>query len=239
MREVAARLATRSDHHGTIGSSGNISAVGQMKTESSSHSKRYLTGTRDRIDGASTQARIEDRGRDDRGQTFYGGLSIWRTAMPAETKKTRGRAARAVSISGLLCVCLTGCSTFKYVNQTPLIKSDAYAVEEDKTVKVTLAKVPELSKVGGSVAIMDPKLPEPVIIARTGDKDYVVACSKCPHRAKALSYSHENKRFECSSLGSGKYGVDGKKISGPGEGCLKLYPAELENGVLTFRVSDK
>ena len=86
---------------------------------------------------------------------------------------------------------------------------------------------------------MDPKLSDPLIIARTGDKDYVVACSKCPHRAKALSYSHKNKRFECSSLGSGKYGVDGKKISGPGKGCLKLYSAELENGVLTFRVSDK
>ena len=155
------------------------------------------------------------------------------------TGTTRLSAIRMVSVLGLLSVCPTGCSTFKYVNQTPVIKSDAYVVGQDKTVKVTLAKVSQLGKVGGSVAIMDPKLPEPVIIARTGDKDYVVACSKCPHRAKALAYSHENKRFECSSLGSGKYGADGKQISGPGEGCLKLYPTQLENGVLTFRVSDK
>jgi len=150
---------------------------------------------------------------------------------------TRILAIRMVAIAGLLSVCLTGCSTFKYVNQTPLVASDAYEVEQDKTVKVTLAKVSQLAKVGGSAAITDPKLPEPVIIARTGEQDYVVACSKCPHRAKALSYDHENKRFECSSLGSGKYGLDGKKISGPGKGCLKLYPVQIANGVLTFQVS--
>ncbi len=159
--------------------------------------------------------------------------------MPTAVETTRFSAVRAFGVSGLLSVCLTGCSTFTYVNQTPTIKSDAYVVEDGKMVKVTLAKVPQLGKVGGSVAIMDPKLPDPLIVARTGDNDYVVASSRCPHRAKALSYSPENKRFECSSLGSGKYGVDGKKISGPGKGCLKLYPAQLESGVLVFRISDK
>jgi len=159
--------------------------------------------------------------------------------MRTTTNTTRFSAVGMAGVLGLLSVCLAGCSSFKYVNQTAVIKSDAYVVGQDKTVKVTLAKVPELGKVGGSIAIMDPKLSEPVIIARTGDTDYVVACSKCPHRGMALAYSRENKRFECSSLGSGKYGADGKKISGPGKGCLKRYPTQLENGVLTFRVSDK
>ncbi|MBN1344613.1 MAG: Rieske 2Fe-2S domain-containing protein [Phycisphaerae bacterium] len=140
---------------------------------------------------------------------------------------------------GILLAGLAGCSSFKYVNQTPTIKAEAYAVGKDGELKITLAKVPELAKVGGAVSVMDPNLPDLLIIARTADSEYVVASSKCPHRAMALAYSHEDQCFKCSSMGGGKYALDGKKIGGPGSGTLTIYPCAVEQGVLVVDAKGK
>lgn len=68
---------------------------------------------------------------------------------------------------------------------------------EGNTVKVALDKVPGLVAVGGSVKVIDSRLPTSIIIARKGESDYAVVSLLCPHRGVEVEYQHEEKVMRC------------------------------------------
>jgi Rieske Fe-S protein len=128
------------------------------------------------------------------------------------------------------CVCGLGggCATFSKVGKTPAIAADAYAVDA-KTVRIALEKVPELDKVGGSVKIIDARLPTPIILARTGEADYAAVSLLCPHRGVEVEYQHEQQRFRCASLGHSKFGADGALQKGLANKGLSRFEAKLDS----------
>jgi hypothetical protein len=75
-----------------------------------------------------------------------------------------------------------------------------------------LDKAPALTNVGGSVKIIDARLPMPLLVARTGEATYTVVSLLCPHRHVEVEYQHQNKLFRCASLGHSKFGLDGKLL---------------------------
>ena len=138
------------------------------------------------------------------------------------------------------CVCGLGggCATFSKVGATPVIAADAYAVEA-KTLKVTLGKTSALASVGGSVKIIDARLPTPIIIARTGEAEYAVVSLLCPHRGVEVEYRHADKQFRCASLGHSKFGTDGALQKGLANKGLtrceaKLDPADGKRLLITY-----
>lgn len=120
-----------------------------------------------------------------------------------------------------------GCSTFSKVGATPPIAKDVYAFDA-KTLSVALDKVPELRKVGGSVKIIDARLPASVIIARKGENEYVAASLLCPHRGVEVEYQPEQHQFRCASLGHSKFGEDGSLKKGLAKKGLTRYDAKLD-----------
>ncbi len=126
------------------------------------------------------------------------------------------------------CVCGLGggCATFSKVGATPAIAADAYAIEAT-TLKVTLGKTSALASVGGSVKIIDARLPTPIIIARTGEAEYAVVSLLCPHRGVEVEYRHADKQFRCASLGHSKFGTDGTLQKGLADKGLTRYEAKL------------
>ena len=156
-------------------------------------------------------------------------------------KITRRSMVSAVGAAGAkACVCGLGggCATFSKVGRTPAIDAEAYAVEV-KTLKVTLDKVPPLAVVGGSVKIIDSRLPTPIIIARKGETEYAVVSLLCPHRGVEVEYQHEHQRFRCASLGHSKFGTDGALQKGLANKGLtryvaKLDPADYKRLLITF-----
>lgn len=127
------------------------------------------------------------------------------------------------------CVCGLGggCATFTKVGNTPAIAAEAYAVE-GKTLKVSLDKTPALVGVGGSVKIIDARLPTPLIIGRIGETEYAVVSLLCPHRGVEVEYKHADKQFRCASLGHSKFGTDGKLKKGLTKKSLSRYTATLD-----------
>ena len=145
-------------------------------------------------------------------------------------KMTRRSMVTAIGAAGAgTCVCGLGggCATFSKVGKTPAIAADAYAVDA-KTVRIALEKVPELDKVGGSVKIIDARLPTPIILARTGEADYAAVSLLCPHRGVEVEYQHEQQHFRCASLGHSKFGADGKLKKGLTRNSLSRYTAALD-----------
>lgn len=126
------------------------------------------------------------------------------------------------------CVCgLNGCATFTKTGSTPSVPAAAYAIE-NKSIKVSLAKVPELGKVGGSVKIIDPKLPEPIIIGRIEETGYAVVSIKCPHRGVEVEYRHADKQFRCASIGHSTFATDGTYKKGLAKKSLSRFEAKLD-----------
>ncbi len=127
------------------------------------------------------------------------------------------------------CVCGLGggCATFSKVGGTPAMAADAYAVE-GKSLKVTLGQVSALAGVGGSVKVIDARLPTPIIIARTGEGEYAVVSLLCPHRGVEVEYRHADKQFRCASLGHSKFGMDGALKRGLTKKSLSRYSATLD-----------
>ena len=146
------------------------------------------------------------------------------------TKMTRRGVVTALGVAGAgVCLCgmNEGCATFTKKGKTPAIDVAAYVIEGN-TVKVALDKVPGLAAVGGSVKIIDSRLPTPIIIARKAELDYAVVSLLCPHRGVEVEYQHEQQRFRCASLGHSKFGTDGALQKGLANKGLTRYEAKLD-----------
>jgi hypothetical protein len=88
-------------------------------------------------------------------------------------------ATAAMAVAGACACGLEGCATFTKVGDTPPIPAGAYIIERGR-VRIALDQAPELAKDGGSVKIIDPGLPEPLIVAHAPDGTYVAASLLCP-----------------------------------------------------------
>lgn len=94
-------------------------------------------------------------------------------------------------------------------------------------LSVKLKRVPELSKVGGSVGIGNVK-GNPVAITRTGKASYVAFSLSCPHQK--VTVSREADGWVCDAHGS-EFEADGALILGPATKRLTRVPIRISRGV--------
>lgn len=126
-----------------------------------------------------------------------------------------------------VCACgAGGCATFTKTGSTPPIATDAFALD-GTTLTIGLGKVPELAAVGASVKVIDPRLPQPIIIGRAGPTDYVAVSLLCTHRGVEVEYRHDEGQFRCASLGHSRYGTDGTRKRGPARRPLRRFETKL------------
>ena len=147
----------------------------------------------------------------------------------------------ALTVAGAgVCMCgLNGCSTITGVGDTPPVEKESYNIEAPASKMVVyLDKIPELSDVGGAVKIVDESLGDNIIIARTGENEYVTASLHCTHRGVELEYDHERKLFKCSSAGGSKFTLDGKNAGGPAESPLRIYGNTVEGNTLIISLGE-
>jgi Rieske Fe-S protein len=145
-------------------------------------------------------------------------------------KMTRRGMISAIGVASAgTCVCGLGggCATFSKVGETPAIAADAYVIE-GKSLVVALDKTAPLAELGGSVKIIDARLPTALIIGRTGESEYTVVSLHCPHRGVEVEYRPADKQFRCASLGHSKFAEDGKLIKGMTKESLRHYTAALD-----------
>lgn len=128
---------------------------------------------------------------------------------------------------------LSGCG-FPIASHIP---ENAYSQNKD-TIIVNLDKAPELSQVGGSVAITNTDKNIHLIVVKTGQDLFVVALNECPHREKLLGYDHNTEHFICAS-GKSEFRLDGSFIKGPVEKSLPIFQWYLEDNNLFIGLTNK
>ncbi len=148
--------------------------------------------------------------------------------------KTSAAAAAVASA----CMCgLGGCATITKVGDTPPIHPEAIKIK-DGVLSVHLSKEPVLSKVGGAVKIVEPSIPDGLILVHNEENRYEIASLLCTHRGVEVEYDHGAGLFECASLGGSRFSLKGEKMSGFADTPLKAYDAVLKDGVLTVRIRE-
>lgn len=147
--------------------------------------------------------------------------------MKKVTRRTWVGIASAAGAGVCLCGGMSSCATFTKVGNATPVPLDTYTLKE-KRLTVLLDKIPELAAVGGSVKLMDPQLPTPLMLARTGDSEYHVVSLLCPHRHVEVEYQHKEKHFRCASLGHSTFNLDGSKIKGFSKQGLQSFATALD-----------
>jgi len=145
------------------------------------------------------------------------------------------KSAAAVTVT-FACLCgLSGCAAYSKVSDTPTANPDSVTID-GSVVTVDLATEPTLRAVGGAIKVRHANIPDGIIIAHVEDSRYEVVSLLCTHRGVELEYDHQRTRFQCPSLGSSVFTLDGANVSGPARGPLQQYEAFLEGDILTIRL---
>lgn len=146
-------------------------------------------------------------------------------------------ALKTVAASACLCGLsgLGGCATYTKIGTTPAVNPEALAVR-DNVLSVDLSKEPNLGNVGGSVKILDARIRDDLIVARVEEDRFEVVSLRCTHRGVEVEYRHQDAQFQCASIGSSVFALDGERVSGPASGPLRAYEGVLRNGTLTIGV---
>lgn len=146
------------------------------------------------------------------------------------------KAGAAAVVVTSTCLCgLNGCSTFTKIGHTQEIKPEALG-RKGNMLLVDLSREPLLGQVGGAGKIKNDDVPQGIIIARTEQNTYQVASLLCTHRGVEVDYDHKTKRFECASLGSSAFTLNGGNIKGPAKKPLQRYEASVSGNILSIRI---
>lgn len=98
---------------------------------------------------------------------------------------------------------------------------------------VTLRKIPELAKVGGSVSIGNVK-GRPAAITRTGASSYIAFHLTCPHQQINVSRTETGWKCEDANGGHGsEFKANGDLVMGPATTRLPRLPIKVARGVAT------
>ena len=145
------------------------------------------------------------------------------------------KSAIAIAVTSTTLCSLGGCAAITKVGSTTAAKPGSITFK-DRILSIDLSKEPILSKVGGAVKIKHADIPEGMIIAHVEDNRFEIASLYCSHRGVEVEYDHAQKNFECASIGSSKFSLDGHNISGPADKPLKEYEAVLKDDVLIINL---
>lgn len=98
---------------------------------------------------------------------------------------------------------------------------------------VTLRKIPELAKVGGSVSIGNVK-GRPAAITRTGASSYIAFHLTCPHQQIVVSRTETGWKCEDANGGHGsEFKPNGDLVMGPATTRLPRLPIKVVRGLAT------
>ena len=116
------------------------------------------------------------------------------------------------------------------IGALPAAANDAVKKIANGRLSVQLKKVPELSKVGGSVNIGYVK-GSPVAITRTGASSYVAFSLSCPHQGAIVE--REGSGWICEAHGS-QFKLNGDLVMGPATTRLARIPIKVSRGIATI-----
>jgi nitrite reductase/ring-hydroxylating ferredoxin subunit len=105
------------------------------------------------------------------------------------------------------------------------------------SLRVTLAKLPELERKGGAVRIEGKQLPARVLVYRDDEGTIRAVSNRCGHKGRRVDPVPGEKCLQCCSVNAAAYDYAGNKLEGPGTERLKPFEVEEKDGELLIALS--
>jgi cytochrome b6-f complex iron-sulfur subunit len=99
-----------------------------------------------------------------------------------------------------------------------------FGAAKTKKVAVSLAKVPDLKKVGGSAVVKIKG--RKILLARTGDKEVIALDAVCTHEKCLVLYNPKTRKVLCGCHGS-EFETNGAVRTGPAQKPLRPFKATV------------
>jgi len=115
-------------------------------------------------------------------------------------------------------------------SQQVLLNDELTIANDNIEVDLSLAENAALLSTGGFIYNGD------IIIANTGNNEYLAVASACTHMGCKVSYSTESGNFPCGCHGS-EFSTTGAVITGPATEPLKKYLISKEGEKLIIKQS--
>ncbi len=98
---------------------------------------------------------------------------------------------------------------------------------ESITIDLDSSQYSQLKNDGSSVVVQG------VIVANTGNEEFVALSSVCTHQSCTISYNHATGNFPCPCHGS-VFSGSGSVLQGPATSPVKRFTVTREGNVLTI-----
>ncbi|THB68146.1 MAG: Rieske (2Fe-2S) protein [Desulfovibrio sp.] len=105
--------------------------------------------------------------------------------------------------------------------------------QENGTIRIDLAKAPELAEPGGALRIEDEKLDQRVLVVHGMDGSYHAFANSCTHGGRRLDPVPGTGTVQCCSVGHSTFDYQGKLLAGMAKEDITRYACSVENGMLT------
>jgi nitrite reductase/ring-hydroxylating ferredoxin subunit len=92
-----------------------------------------------------------------------------------------------------------------------------------RTVRLDLARLPELAPAGGAVRLEGRGLPQRLLVVRAQDGALHAFGNRCSHMGRRIDPLPGTDRLECCSVSKSTYSYDGEPLSGAARGALKTF----------------
>ena len=99
---------------------------------------------------------------------------------------------------------------------------------KDLIIDLSLPANSSLNTAGSSKTV------EGIIIANTGNNNFVALQSACTHQGTPVGYNYSTNSFQCPAHGSA-FSIAGIVINGPAPTALKSYTVILSGTILTIK----
>lgn len=103
------------------------------------------------------------------------------------------------------------------------------------TVRVDLARMPELKTSGSGVRLEGKGLDPRLLVVNGDDGRYHAVANRCTHMGRRID-TIDGSRIQCCSVSKSTFTYDGQPVGGAAKTPLTTFPVTVENEILSIKL---
>jgi nitrite reductase/ring-hydroxylating ferredoxin subunit len=122
--------------------------------------------------------------------------------------------------------------------ETPLPGDPQAWSVQNGSVRIALARMPELKTSGSGVRLEGKGIDPRLLVFHGDDGQYHAIDNRCTHMGRRIDTIPDSHTIECCSVSRSKFAYDGRPVGGAAKKPVKVFPVTLDGETLTIRLTE-